>query len=61
VRLVAEVEGGQGAGGGAFAHARRAGEDQAMGEAVGGERAAEPGEGLVLVEDGIKRREGHGR
>jgi hypothetical protein len=57
---VAEVEGGERAGGGAFADAGGAGEDQAVGQAVGGEGAADPGEGLVLVEDGIKCREGHG-
>ena len=48
------LQGGQGAGRGAFADPGRAGEDQAVGQAVGGQRAADPGEGLFLVEDGVE-------
>jgi hypothetical protein len=55
------VEGGEGLGGGALPDAGGAGEDQAVGEAVGGEGAAEPGERFVLVEDGREGGEHFGK
>src|SRR5258706_14961855 len=46
--MVAEIEGGEGAGGGGFADAGRAGEDQAVREAVGLIGAGETCDGGVV-------------
>jgi len=49
--VFAEEQSGEGTGGGGFADAGEAGEDQAVGEAVGGVGLLEPGDGGLLGED----------
>src|SRR5438105_2466070 len=52
--LMAEEKGCEGAGGGPFTDAGRAGEDQTVGQAVGLVGAGEPGDGVGLAEDGLE-------